>query len=729
MKANFRGWWSGAVCAAAVVCAAEPAKNSFAVLPAATRNVDPDFARAFARRLSDALAKAAQDPVLTADKVQARLAERGTPWGRRAALSVDACAAEGRRLGVKTVVWEALWARDRHVVLTLRAVKSESGLIDAEISDIVKEPDELLAKVDLIAEAILSREQPAPVDKTKKPEPSPQELLEEGKRLQAKREWRKAMICYQKVRQTSLADEELDRRIEACYKRLALEARYLNPDFVRTAKNLSQETGERLLGGILTRIERYYVTPQNSAHLAAGVVKQLKMLTESEAARKKFAALDRPADRAKLLAAAKRFEGAGFSRTDLNPTKLLRALDERVVKGHGTDLPPGVILLEAIQGVLGALDKYSLYLPIERLRDLEIQTSGHFFGIGAEVGLRGRLMAIITPLFKSPALRAGLRAGDRVLLIDGHWGPPDITLDQAVAKLRGPYGAPVEVVVVTEGEAFPVKRRIVRGAIEVASVREAKMLEDAPGVGYVRVVSFRRHTARDLSRALRRLEAEGLRALVLDLRGNGGGLLDAAVGVCDLFISRGVIVSTRGRIPSSTRTYKATRAGTHPQWPVAVLVNGRSASASEIVASMIRDHRRGPLVGTRTVGKGSVQAMFRLKDKWGFKTLAGVNLTIARYYPPCGKSFDGKGITPDIVVDLPAKALGKILARRYHRWILHNDPDFKSRLTYWRDQEAEEAKETDIQVDPQLAAAVRALKKRMTRRACSGEQAPKQLAP
>ncbi len=532
--------------------------RSYAVLPFPVRNADPSLAAEFSQRLSADLVAASKARVMAVDAVEARLAAQGVPLQKRASSDLEECLRRGKALGVDAVVCGGIWGREGRHVLTLRAVELSDGLIHAEITLIAKTPADLLGKTALMAKAIVTREQPTSDEASDEDNAqSPEDLLAKAKKYQTDREWGKALMAYRKVRLTSLADEDLDRRIDACYARLALDVRCRNKDFVRTAKSLTDATGEHLLTSILRRVKQFYVTRQNAAHVAQFIAKQIRMLAESVDARKRYKALGDASEREKLLAAVNEFERTGFPPDKLEVKTLVAAFEDRLVAGHGTDLPNGVLQLEAIQGVLASLDKYSLYLPIERLQDLEIQTSGHFFGIGAEVGMRGRLMTIITPLLKSPALKAGLLPGDRVVLIDGKWGPPEITLDQAVAQLRGPYGKPVEMHVVTERAMFPVKHRVVRGAIAVASVQDPKILDGRRGIGYVRLLSFRRDTAKDFDASIRALQSQGMRAMVIDLRGNGGGLLDAAVKVSDLLVSEGTIVSTRGRIPSSTRKYTA----------------------------------------------------------------------------------------------------------------------------------------------------------------------------
>lgn len=683
------------------------------VIPFAVQNADPALADAFARRLGDALADLSEGEVLPLERTGGLLAQAGLCPQERRATTVQACRDLGKRLGLDLVVHAGLWGHDTRNLLTLRAVNVDTGLSEVEITYLAKTSQDLMARAESIAKALPgARHDPTAPHAAKDADRTPEEMLAEGKKLQAERQWGKALHNYQMVRLTSVADDELEARIKQCYARLVLDLRHKNDEYVKSVKGMSLAQGLRVLKPLLGRMEKYYVTKPVAASVMAASAEQIVMLTESESAQKRYPVLRDTGTRERLAAAARALEAEPFPADEGFPvSRMVQAVQARLLEGHGVDLPPGVILSEVIFGVMGSLDKYSLYLPPDSLKELEIQTTGRFCGIGAEVSVRGQLLTIVTPLCNSPAAKSGLMPGDRVVLIDGEWGPPELTLEQAVKRLRGRWKVPVDLVVVTEGETFPVNRRVVRNFIPVASVRESMVLPGGHPFGYVRLVSFRQQTAKDLTRAVADLERQGIQGLVLDLRGNPGGLLTAAVKVSDLFIPKGLIVSTRGRIPQSTREYSAHGSATHASYPVAVLLDGRSASASEIVAGAIRDHKRGPLIGTKTVGKGSVQAMFRFKDEGSRRTLAGANLTIARYYPPCGQSFDGKGIVPDIVVDLKPSSIRKIVSRRARRWILKNVPGYKSKLAIWYRRIEEDAKETDPEIDAQLAMAIRALER------------------
>ena len=692
--------------------ASDSAKKSLGVLPLAVRNTDPDLADAFADRLSKALKEIAERDVVSLRQAQGMLAMAGVPWGDRRPTTLEASRQSGKALGVDLVACGGLWGYDDRQVLTLRVVAVETGLIETEITDIARSATDLLETATAMAKALAGpRKQARDRMEADDAGADPAQMLEEAKQLHARKQWRKALGLYKQVRLTSLADDELDKRTNECYRWLSLEMRHRSKEFSASIENMTRATGQYLLRSLLDRIKRHYVSPPTNDALLRSVAEQIQGFVESASAQQRYRPLSQPETRERLAAAAVRLGNAALGQDGLESSEVEAAIESRLLDAHPTDLPAGVLLSEAVYGVMAALDKYSVYMPPDRLRELEIETKGHFCGIGAEVTMRGKLLTIVTPMSAGPAAKAGLVPEDRLILIDGKWGPPTIPRMQAIKRLRGPYRTPVEIHVVTDGEPFPVKHHLLRGVIPVASVKECRILDGSPGIGYVALVAFSQRAPSDLADSLRRLESQGTSALVLDLRGNSGGLLKAAVEIADLFVDEEVIVSTRGRTESSNQTYQASRAGSHTRYPVAVLVNGRSASASEIVASVIRDHRRGPLVGTRTVGKGSVQAMVRFRAPGDKSPLGGANLTVARYFPPCGESFDGVGISPDIAVDTDHKTRRALRGRKTRRWILRNLPGYRSKRASWHRAIEQDAGQTDVDVDIQLAKAVDALKR------------------
>ncbi|HAM41222.1 MAG TPA: peptidase S41, partial [Candidatus Omnitrophica bacterium] len=302
------------------------------------------------------------------------------------------------------------------------------------------------------------------------------------------------------------------------------------------------------------------------------------------------------------------------------------------------------LIYGALKGMLATLDPYSQFLDPDSYNELKVDTEGQFGGLGIEISIKDDLLTIIAPIDDTPAYHAGLKAGDRIVKIDGEL-TRGITLLEAVKKLRGKPETTVTLTVLRDGENQVKEFTLARAIIKIQSVREAKLLEDH--IGYIRLSDFRENTPADLESALDRLRGEGMDGLVLDLRNNPGGLLDVAVSTTELFLERRqMIVSTKGRFKSQNLEFHSRRQGPMQETPVVVLVNEGSASASEIVAGALQDHRRAILVGIKTYGKASVQTIFPLKDG------SALRLTTSKYFTPSGRLIHGEGITPDVVVPL-----------------------------------------------------------------------------
>jgi len=299
------------------------------------------------------------------------------------------------------------------------------------------------------------------------------------------------------------------------------------------------------------------------------------------------------------------------------------------------------LIIGAIKGMLQSLDPYSSYLTPDMMKEMEIETKGIFGGIGIEIGIKDGILTVISPIEDTPAWKAGLKAGDKILKINGE-PTKGLSLMECVKRLRGPKGTKVTITILREGFSEPKDFTIVRDIIKIQSVK-SKELE--PGYLYLRITQFQEETTKDLREAIVVYgKKTPIKGLILDLRNNPGGLLDQAVGVADLFLKEGVIVSVKTR-GGQELVYQAQQAGTFPDWPLVVLVNHGSASASEIVAGALKVHRRGVILGARTFGKGSVQTIIPLEGG------AGLRLTTARYFTPDGNSIQDKGISPDITFE------------------------------------------------------------------------------
>jgi len=297
----------------------------------------------------------------------------------------------------------------------------------------------------------------------------------------------------------------------------------------------------------------------------------------------------------------------------------------------------------AVKGMLETLDPHSAFMPPSVYKEMQEETKGRFEGLGIEITSKEGVLTVVSPIEDTPAFRAGIQAGDQILKIDGE-STKNLTLMDSVKRLRGPRGTKVTITIMREGLSKPREFTLTRDVIPIRSVRYELMEKE---YGYIRLSQFQEKTEGEFDKALKALESESkgaIKGLILDLRNNPGGLLDQAVKVSDRLIESGLIVSMEGRREDQKMKFYAHPQGTIARYPLIILVNGGSASASEIVAGAVQDHGRGILVGTQTFGKGSVQTIFPMKDG------SGLRLTTARYFTPNGRSIQAKGILPDVIV-------------------------------------------------------------------------------
>ncbi|HIQ50558.1 MAG TPA: S41 family peptidase [Nautiliaceae bacterium] len=305
------------------------------------------------------------------------------------------------------------------------------------------------------------------------------------------------------------------------------------------------------------------------------------------------------------------------------------------------EINTSTIIDKALKGLLPELDAHSSYLDKRAYKELKVQTSGEFGGLGIVVGMRNGVLTVISPIDDTPAYKAGLKAGDIILKINDK-ATIDMSLDEAVNLMRGKPGTKITLTIVRKNQK-PFTVTITRGIIKIKSVK-AKNLQNFPAIKYIRISSFDKNVVNNLKKVLKTLKKENKKGIIIDLRNNPGGLLSQSIGVLDLFIDKGILVSQKGRIKSENKTYYATKKGTYKNIPIVVLVNGGSASASEIVSGGLQDHKRAVIIGEKTFGKGSVQAILPINKN------EAIRLTVAKYYLPNGKTIQAKGVTPDIIV-------------------------------------------------------------------------------
>ena len=327
------------------------------------------------------------------------------------------------------------------------------------------------------------------------------------------------------------------------------------------------------------------------------------------------------------------------------PLEELRRFSEvfdRIKNAYVEPVDDAKVLEDAIRGMIAGLDPHSSYLEPDAFEELQEHTSGEFGGVGIEISQDDGFIRVIAPIDDTPAEKAGIKSGDLITRLDGE-PIQNMGIDEAINRMRGEPGTSIVLTIVRKGEDKPREIKVVRAIIHVASVKQRMLGED---FGYLRITQFQSNTGADLKKAMAKLEAnQALKGLVLDLRNNPGGVLQAAVDVVDAFISEGKIVYTEGRLKSADTSFMASKDTVIGDIPVVVLINGGSASASEIVAGALQDHKRAVIMGTGSFGKGSVQTILPLAEKRALK------LTTARYFTPSGRSIQAQGILPDVVVE------------------------------------------------------------------------------
>ena len=380
-------------------------------------------------------------------------------------------------------------------------------------------------------------------------------------------------------------------------------------------------------------------------------------------------------------------EGKG---NDYESIELFTDVMAIVKKSYVEEVDTKKLIYGAINGMLASLDPHSSFMPPESYKEMKIDTKGAFGGLGIEISIKDGILTVISPIEDTPAFKAGIKAGDQIFKIDDKF-TKDLNINEAVKRMRGQKGTKVILTIMREGFDKPQEFPLIRDIIQVKSVR-SNLLED--GYAYVRIAQFQEKTDEDLARFLKNLKEENkgeLKGLILDMRNDPGGLLDQAVKVAEHFVDEGqMIVYTEGREKDSKMQFTSRKGSKEPKYPMVVLINGGSASASEIVAGALQDHKRALVMGTQSFGKGSVQTIIPLSDE------SGLRLTTARYYTPKGRSIQAKGITPDIVVErleLPKETAGKKDSMHLREKDLENHFEGEDKKTPAKDVKKDEKKE------------------------------------
>ncbi|MBX3418250.1 MAG: PDZ domain-containing protein [Pirellulaceae bacterium] len=474
---------------------------------------------------------------------------------------------------------------------------------------------------------------------------SPDKVLYQCEQLERDRQWSEALALYQQALRKTPNDARLTQRRSLARIHFDLERRYADSSFLQQISRTPPKIAEGTYAEVLLKIQSYYVDEPNWNEIARYGLTALKFALEAPEFREQHlsgVSLDRIkngfnelTDVLKKVSVQKRVD-ANWVATQ--SAKMLRA---------SIDLPEQATYMEFICGAIAVLDPYSAYLSDNQYSETMSQIDGNFVGLGVELKSELDHLAIVNVIRGGPAEQGGLRGGDKITHVDFK-SVSQFGSERVADLLRGEEGSEV-VVTVVRGENAPQTAKFTRRRVEIPSVEIVQMVDEQGGVGYIRVANFQKTTVRDFDAALWSLQRQGMRSLIVDMRGNPGGLLSAAVDLADRFISNGVIVATKGRNPLEDFTHRADSTGTW-RMPLYVLIDENSASASEIFAAAIRDQGRGKVIGTQSYGKGSVQGIFALNVSGG-----GIRLTTAKFYGPKGDSINQIGVKPDVEVRSAAR--------------------------------------------------------------------------
>lgn len=396
---------------------------------------------------------------------------------------------------------------------------------------------------------------------------------------------------------------------------------------------------------------------------------------------------------------------SAIDRTTYKSLRTFNEILDMVGKNYVEPVPSDKLIEGAINGMIKSLDPHSTYMTEEMYKELEVETRGSFGGVGIEITLVKDILTVVSPIEDTPAYKAGVKAADQIIKINGD-STKDITIMDAVKKLRGKKGTNVTITIVREGLEKPLDIELTRDTIVVKSVKSKIYNKD---IGYLRIASFQEHTGDDLAKALNEINPKDkpLAGIIIDMRNNPGGLLNQSIEVSDLFLKKGTIVSTRGRSKSMESKASAKDDGNEPSCPIIVLVNEGTASASEIVSGALQDNKRAVILGTQTFGKGSVQTVIPLEDGSALK------LTTAKYYTPSGRSIQAEGITPDIVVKPVLKIEDKDGKKETRENHIMREKDLKGHIKSTTEKNGKDVKvkEEDIlEKDNQLKSALDMMK-------------------
>jgi carboxyl-terminal processing protease len=464
------------------------------------------------------------------------------------------------------------------------------------------------------------------------------DLLKRGRQMEMERRWGDALTHYEEALRLYPADGMLQRRFDTARLHYDIQRRSIDRSFGETLTRLPLERALDLYAQVLLKIDSHYVDSPDWKELVGRGTNNLEI------------ALSEPVFRDRYVPETYRPAIHGFC-TDLRATLGARPVRTREEAGQAVaaaaaltqkrlGVPSTVTALEYLCGATNSLDQYSSFLTPDQLNEVYSQIEGNFVGLGIELKVQANALTIVRVITGSPAEEAGVRPGDRIIAVDGQT-TSSMSTDQAANLLQGVEGSLAALTVAGE-DGLERRMNVRRRRVEVPSVDQVSIIDRENGIGYFKLNCFQKTTARDLDAALWKLQRDGMRSLIVDVRGNPGGLLVASVEVVNRFVDHGVVVTTHGRNAQEDNTFTAHAQGIW-QIPLVVIVDQDSASAAEIFAGAIKDLHRGTIVGVRSYGKGSVQGIFPLDG-----TTAGIRLTTAKFYSPAGHPYSGIGVEPDV---------------------------------------------------------------------------------
>jgi len=479
------------------------------------------------------------------------------------------------------------------------------------------------------------------------------QVIERGARLEEQRRWGEALSHYEQALRQHPGASDIEKRLVLARAHYDVARRYNDTSFLTSTAAMADRDALAVYDEVLLKVHTHYVNdPRWKQMVRYGTMNMEVALSEPQFIARHGSALT-PEKKNQLVASLRQWTDTAVLDQRTQARELVQRIAATIQLHFG--IPASTVIMEYVAGATSSLDEYSGFLTGNQMTEVFSQIEGNFVGLGVELKTEDAGLLIVNVIPNGPASLGGLKIGDRIIEVDGRT-MGQVSSDAMADMLRGVEGSQVRV---TARDAAGQVRQLTltRQRVEVPCVEDVKIVDSDYGVGYFKLSSFQKTTSSDVDAALWKLHSQGMRSLIIDLRGNPGGLLKAAVDVADKFVGEGMIVATRGRSPREDFDHRGQAAGTW-QVPLVVLIDHDSASASEILAGAIRDHRRGTVVGETSYGKGSVQGIFPLAS-----AELGVRLTTAKWYTPNGTAISGHGVTPDVTVRTTAKpAEGSLVA-------------------------------------------------------------------